>query len=149
MPEQAKPDGTNPPASGGLDSGDISSQVGDEEFRPLQGLTSTEAAERLCRFGPNLLPTRRPLLVWRQLASQMVNFFALMLWVAGGFSILAGMPQLGVAIFVVILVNGIFAFAQEYRAERASEKLRDLLPLACWLSARCPSGTDCRHPGPR
>jgi magnesium-transporting ATPase (P-type) len=57
----------------------------------------------------------------------MVHFFALMLWVAGILAILAGMPQLGLAIFVVILLNGIFAFVQEYRAERASEKLRDLL----------------------
>jgi magnesium-transporting ATPase (P-type) len=58
----------------------------------------------------------------------MVHFFALMLWVAGILAILAGMPQLGLAIFLVILVNGIFAFVQEYRAERAGEKLRDLLP---------------------
>jgi len=51
-----------------------------------------------------------------------------MLWVAGGLAILAGMPQLGLAIFVVIVVNAIFAFVQEHRAERASQKLRDLLP---------------------
>jgi magnesium-transporting ATPase (P-type) len=58
----------------------------------------------------------------------MVHFFAVMLWIAGGLAILAGMPQLGLAIFVVIVLNGAFAFAQEYRAERAGEKLRDLLP---------------------
>jgi magnesium-transporting ATPase (P-type) len=51
-----------------------------------------------------------------------------MLWVAGALAILAGMPQLGLAIFVVILLNGLFAFSQEYRAEKASERLRDLLP---------------------
>lgn len=28
------------------------------------------------------------------------------------------MPQLGLAIFVVIVLNGVFAFAQEYRAAR-------------------------------
>jgi magnesium-transporting ATPase (P-type) len=51
-----------------------------------------------------------------------------MLWLAGGLAFVAGMPQLGWAIMVVILVNGLFAFAQEYRAERAAERLRDLLP---------------------
>jgi len=51
-----------------------------------------------------------------------------MLWIAGALAMLAGMAQLGIAIFVVILINGVFAFVQEYRAERASEKLRDLLP---------------------
>ena len=39
-----------------------------------------------------------------------------------------GMPQLGFAIFVVIVLNGLFAFLQEYRAEKAGERLRDLLP---------------------
>jgi magnesium-transporting ATPase (P-type) len=58
----------------------------------------------------------------------MVHFFALMLWIAGGLAFVAGMPQLAVAIFVVIIVNGVFAFLQEYRAERTAEQLLDLLP---------------------
>nr|MCU0271235.1 cation-transporting P-type ATPase [Acidimicrobiales bacterium] len=68
---------------------------------------------------------------WRQLLGQMTHFFALMLWVAGVLAIVAGLPQLGIAIFVVILINGVFAFAQEYRAERAAERLRVLLPRSC------------------
>ena len=51
-----------------------------------------------------------------------------MLWGAGGLALLAGMPELGIAIFVVIVVNGLFAFAQESRAERAAARLQDLLP---------------------
>ncbi|HET9348751.1 MAG TPA: cation-transporting P-type ATPase, partial [Arthrobacter sp.] len=38
------------------------------------------------------------------------------------------MPQLAVAIVVVILVNGIFAYIQQERAQHAASKLRDLLP---------------------
>jgi magnesium-transporting ATPase (P-type) len=38
------------------------------------------------------------------------------------------MPELSVAIVVVILVNAAFAFAQEYRAERATEALKAMLP---------------------
>ena len=97
------------------------------EKRP-GGLTSPEAEARLRQYGPNLLPSKKQRPAWRQCAAQMVHFFALMLWVAGGLAILAGMPQLGLAIFVVIVLNGVFAFVQEYRAERAHEKLRDLLP---------------------
>ena len=39
------------------------------------------------------------------------------------------MPQLGVAIVVVVFVNGAFSFVQEDRAERATAALRDLLPV--------------------
>ncbi len=92
------------------------------------GLTSAEAAARLARDGPNVLPSPRPPPAWRQLMAQMTHFFALMLWVAGALSFVAALPQLGVAIFVVVIVNGVFAFAQESRAEHAAERLRDLLP---------------------
>jgi magnesium-transporting ATPase (P-type) len=51
-----------------------------------------------------------------------------MLWAAGALAFVAGLPELGVAIFVVIGVNGMFAFVQEHRAERAAAALRDLMP---------------------
>jgi calcium-translocating P-type ATPase len=92
------------------------------------GLSSVEATLRRARDGPNRLPTRRPMPAWRRLAAQMVHFFALMLWGAGVLAFVAGMPQLGTAIFVVIVVNGAFAFMQEHRAERAAEHLQCLLP---------------------
>ncbi len=66
--------------------------------------------------------------MWRRLAAEMVHFFALLFWAAGALAFVAGLPQLGVAIFVVIVLNGVFAFAQEERAERAAETLRQLLP---------------------
>jgi magnesium-transporting ATPase (P-type) len=59
----------------------------------------------------------------------MVHFFALLLWVAGVLAFVAGMPALGVAIFVVVVINGTFAFVQEERAERAAERLADLMPV--------------------
>ena len=39
-----------------------------------------------------------------------------------------GMAELGVAIIGVIVVNGVFSFWQAYRAEKALEALRRLLP---------------------
>ena len=89
----------------------------------------TVEAERLLReVGRNVLPAARSVAIWKRLAEQFVGFFALMLWVAGVLAFVGGLPQLGVAIFVVIVLNGLFAFAQEYRAERAADRLRDLLP---------------------
>jgi magnesium-transporting ATPase (P-type) len=96
--------------------------------RPI-GLTSTEAARRLHEFGPNELPESTGTPVWRQLFVQLTHFFAAMLWVAGVLAIIGGLPELGVAIFIVIVVNALFAFGQEYRAEQAAARLKNLLPL--------------------
>ncbi len=95
---------------------------------PVAGLTSATSAARLAADGPNEIPVFPPVPVWRRIAAQLVHFFALMLWVAGGLAIAGGMPELGVAIFLVIVLNGLFAFAQEHRAEKAALRLQTLLP---------------------
>ena len=92
------------------------------------GLTRDDVEQRRKTCGLNLLPRAPRVPLWRRLLSQLVHFFAIMLWIAGGLAILARMPELGIAIFVVILLNGLFAFLQEYRAEKAGDRLRDLLP---------------------
>ena len=99
-----------------------------EREAPGHGLSAREAAARLVIDGPNVLPVPPRPPVWRQLAAQMIHFFALLFWVAGALAFLAGLPQLGVAVFVVVVLNGLFAFVQERRAEHAAEQLRDLLP---------------------
>jgi magnesium-transporting ATPase (P-type) len=92
------------------------------------GLTDAEAARRLREHGPNTLPTAPPPPAWRRLVEQLVHFFALMLWAAAVLAFAAGMPQLGVAIAIVVVVNAVFAFVEEHRADRAAQRLRDLLP---------------------
>ena len=93
-----------------------------------QGLTSSEAARRLTEHGPNRLPTPgRPSAV-RRLLGELTHFFAIMLWVAGVLALVAGLPQLAIAIFAVIVLNALFAFVQQERADRAAERLRGMLP---------------------
>jgi calcium-translocating P-type ATPase len=93
-----------------------------------RGLSATEARERLSRYGPNVLPTSGAPPAWRQLAGQLTHFFALLLWAAGMLAIAGGLPELGAAIFGVVVLNGVFAFAQEHRAENAAARLRELVP---------------------
>jgi E1-E2 ATPase/Cation transporter/ATPase, N-terminus len=100
----------------------------DTRPRTAAGLTTEQVARRLAEHGPNVLPAERRPSVLRSLARQLVHLFALLLWGAAALAVLAGMPQLGIAIVVVIVVNGGFAFVQEYRADRAVDRLRDLLP---------------------
>ncbi len=93
-----------------------------------RGLSAEDVLERRRRDGMNVLPRpgrRSPL---RQLVGQWTHFFAVLLWVAAALAAVAGMAQLAVAIAVVVVINGLFAFAQEHRAERAADRLRDLLP---------------------
>lgn len=92
------------------------------------GLSAEDVERSRIIHGPNSLPSSPTIPHWQRLLSQFVHFFAIMLWVAGVLAIFAGMPQLGIAIFIVIVLNGLFAFVQEYRADKAGERLRDLLP---------------------
>ncbi|MCS7008243.1 MAG: HAD-IC family P-type ATPase, partial [Gaiellaceae bacterium] len=92
------------------------------------GLSTEEARARLARFGPNVLaePPRPSHL--RRFAANLVHLFALLLWAGAALALLGGLPELAIAIVVVIVVNAVFAFVQEYRAERASDALRRVLP---------------------
>ncbi|MGY6215789.1 cation-translocating P-type ATPase [Methylolobus aquaticus] len=99
------------------------------------GLSEREAQRRQREFGPNRLEAVRSTPLWMRFAREFSHFFALILWVAAGLAFFAenldpgqGMRQLGIAIIGVILINGVFSFWQEYRAERALEALRRLLP---------------------
>jgi magnesium-transporting ATPase (P-type) len=93
-----------------------------------RGLSAAEAARRLTSDGPNVLPDHPRTAAWLELAKQLTHLLALLLWVAAALALLAGMPALAVAIVVIVLLNGVFAFWQEHRADRSTERLKDLLP---------------------
>jgi sodium/potassium-transporting ATPase subunit alpha len=99
------------------------------------GLTEAEVAERLRQLGPNTLAPA-PRLRWlRSLVRQFTNFFSILLDVAGVVCFVAdrvepdaGMYTLGWALLGVSVLNALFAFVQEHRAERAMEALEKFLP---------------------
>jgi calcium-translocating P-type ATPase len=93
------------------------------------GLSSARALELLGQVGHNVLPEPQRVPAWRSLLAQFVHFFALLLWVAAGLALVARMPALAAAIAAVVVVNGVFSFVQENRAEHAAAALRDLLPV--------------------
>ncbi len=99
------------------------------------GLPDAQAVRRLAEFGPNHIEEvgKESLLV--SFAREFTHFFAVILWIGATLAFIAehygpgqGMGRLGVAIVGVILINGIFSFWQEYKAERAVAALRQLLP---------------------
>lgn len=93
------------------------------------GLSSSEAAKRLRIRGPNALKTAPRISLLKDFLSNMfLNLFAMLLWAGGVMAFIADMPELGAAIFLVIIINAVFSFWQEYKAERAVEALERLLP---------------------
>ncbi|MGB5134847.1 MAG: cation-transporting P-type ATPase [Prochlorococcaceae cyanobacterium] len=103
-----------------------------------EGLSQPEAEKRLERYGANRLPSlkRRPLVL--RFLDQMLHFMALLLWIAGVLAFVAGTPQLGWAIWAVVLINGIFSFWQEFQAERTLAALTRALPrqVQLWRDGR-------------
>jgi P-type Ca2+ transporter type 2C len=98
------------------------------DTRP-EGLTAAESASRLAEVGHNVLEeTRRPDLR-RGLLSNVTHLMAMLLWIGGLLALAAELPQLAVAVWTINLINGAFSTWQEYRAEKAVQALRRLLPV--------------------
>ncbi len=93
-----------------------------------QGISSAEAARRLASAGPNAIHTIPGTPLWKKFLANFTHLMALLLWAGGAMAFVGGMPQLGWAIWCVVVINAAFSFWQEFRAERATEALRRLLP---------------------
>lgn len=99
------------------------------------GLSQTEGELRLDEYGPNRVEAVRGESLILRFIKEFIHFFALILWLAAGLAFFAesrqpggGMATLGYAVLGVILINGLFSFWQQYRAERAILALQKLLP---------------------
>ncbi len=110
------PSASEPPGAGGCGRA------------PAAGLSSAVAQRRLAEVGPNAIAETKGPSRLRRFLANVVQLLALLLWAGAGLALLAGMPQLAAAIVVVILVNAVFSYLQEERAERAVAALRRMLP---------------------
>lgn len=92
------------------------------------GLTDEEAAERQRRYGKNLIESARKRSPVLAFLSNFTHLMAILLWVAGAIAFVAGLPELGCAVWLVNIINGVFSFWQEHRASQATEALKKMLP---------------------
>jgi P-type Ca2+ transporter type 2C len=93
------------------------------------GLSQSEAAKRLLIYGPNTIRKIRGKPLALKLLADFTHLMALLLWVGGAVAFVAAMPELGYAIWLVNIINGLFSFWQEFKAEKATEALQSLIPL--------------------
>lgn len=118
----------------------INNLTREEVFKSLvtseSGLAEEEAKRRLAEFGSNEIEEARKTPIFFKFLRQFTHFLAMLLWVGAALAFLSeylhpgeGMAMLGLAIIGVIAVNAVFTFIQEYKVEKAVEKLRLLLPF--------------------
>lgn len=88
------------------------------------GLDGAEAARRLLAHGPNTLAERRARGPLRMLLAQFADVMVLVLLGAAIIAAILGEPADVVAIAVIVALNAVLGFVQEYRAERAMAALR-------------------------
>jgi len=93
------------------------------------GLSTGEAQSRSSHYGRNMLQRSRRDPWYFKLLRNLFSFFAILLWIAALLCFVPGvdLPQLGMAILTVIVINGLFAFLQEFKSDRALEMLQRLI----------------------
>lgn len=95
-----------------------------------EGLSSLEAKDRQAVFGLNKIREIKGKSLLLKFLDNFTHMMAIMLWVAGIGALVARMPELAIAVWAVNLINGIFSFFQEFKAEKATEALKKILPLS-------------------
>ncbi len=93
---------------------------------PSTGLSREEAQRRLETFGPNTLPEAKGPSPWRMFLSQFTEAMVILLLVAAAISWALDDVKEAIAILIIVVLNAVLGFTQEYRAEQALAALRKL-----------------------
>ena len=90
------------------------------------GLSSAEAARRLEQYGPNEMKETAKRTLFMMFLDQFKDFMILVLIGAAVVSGVIGEVVDTIAIVVIVILNAIIGFVQEYRAEQAMKALREM-----------------------
>src|SRR6056297_3591772 len=91
-----------------------------------EGLDEQQVREHIEKYGLNELAERglrSPLAV---LAGQFTEIMVIVLLIAAVISFFTGHPQDAIIILIIVVLNAILGFTQEYRAEKAMAALKKL-----------------------
>ena len=79
-------------------------------------------------YGENTIKSKKSFHPVRNFAKQLVNLMAIMLWAASILALYAGTPLLSYVIWFIIIINAIFSFIQESKADKALQSLAKMIP---------------------
>ncbi|MEM9908872.1 MAG: HAD-IC family P-type ATPase, partial [Cyanobacteria bacterium P01_D01_bin.44] len=96
-----------------------------------QGLSAQQVTRRQTQYGPNALKKVGGRSRWRILLDQFTNIMLLMLIAVAIISAVldfrtGAVPKDAIAIFAIVILNGVLGYLQESRAEKALEALKAL-----------------------
>lgn len=92
------------------------------------GLSQQEASTRLAKYGENTITREKQTSQLLIFLKNFTSVMAILLWVSGFVAILSGTLELGIAIWLVNIINGIFSYWQEHEAQKATNSLMKMLP---------------------
>ncbi|NMC60441.1 MAG: HAD-IC family P-type ATPase, partial [Candidatus Methanofastidiosa archaeon] len=91
------------------------------------GLSTKEDEKRIVKYGYNELPTIKKESNFKKFINQFKNNLIVVLIIAGILSIAIGNLKDSIVIFLVIAINGVMGFLQEYKADKAIEVLKAMV----------------------
>lgn len=92
----------------------------------INGLTAEQAALKLAEYGLNELEEKKKKPAWLLFLLQFTDFMILVLIAAAIIAGIAGDLTDTIIILVIVILNAIVGFVQEYRAEKAMEALKKI-----------------------
>ncbi|MCB2308090.1 calcium-translocating P-type ATPase, SERCA-type [Clostridium estertheticum] len=103
-----------------------SSGVGYDSITSSKGLTNADAESRLKKYGFNKLESKKKISALQIFISQFNDFITWILIVATVLSGLMGEKADAITIFIIVIMNGILGFIQEFKTEKSLEALSKL-----------------------
>tara|TARA_Y100000310_G_scaffold244242_1_gene248933 strand:+ start:2410 stop:5076 length:2667 start_codon:yes stop_codon:yes gene_type:complete len=101
----------------------------------FNGLSSEEARKRLVEYGSNIIEEKKYVSLIVKYLKNFTNFFAILLMTGSVLALIAeylspgeGNLYIGIALFVVVILNSTFTFIQEYQSEKIMQSFKKMMP---------------------
>jgi P-type Ca2+ transporter type 2C len=107
--------------------------LADQRTDARRGLSTSEARERLQRYGSNELTREKPVPAWKKFLHQFRDSLVILLLIAASISAVlwayernSPLPYEAISIYAIVVLNALMGYLQEARAESAVAALRQM-----------------------
>jgi Ca2+-transporting ATPase len=93
----------------------------------IKGLEADEAERRTDQYGKNELSAQIEVPRWMLFVSQFKDLLVIVLIAAAAISFIIGSVRDAIVMLIIVFINAIIGFAQEYKVSRILESLKNLI----------------------